>query len=357
MGVINFLYKLILLGTLLLVGFPHLSKAQKDTLRLSNEDVLVGEIKYMDRGILFIKTIYSNADIQVKWKEVNTIHSESLFLITLENGERLEGNLKSISNDSLLIHVIKPTKRTLSHIELDEFENFQINKDQLVLLNEINTSFSSRFNGDISVGFNLAKANKLRQFSIKSNLGYSGDIWGGALDLNVIRSIQSSTAAIERYQGSGSILLFLPKDFFLIGVVSLLSNTQQLLELRVNSILGAGMYLIHTNHSYWNLQVGVNNNNERFQGDLPSENSFEAIIGTDINFYDVGVFNFSGSIAGYRSFLDEGRYRSDARFDVTYKFVDDFFLKLGLAFNYDSKPTEGATDFDYVVQSTLGWKF
>lgn len=342
---------------LLVLGFCFTLKAQNDTLRLSNQDLIVGKISYLDKGIIYIKTVYSNVDIQVKWKGVNSLHSTNQFFITLENGERLEGSLKSISKDSLEISVVNPSPRVLKVISLDDQNRFLINKEELVLLNEINESFASRFNGDISLGFNIARSNRLRQFSVLSHLNYSGSKWGGYLTFNAIRSIQESTNAIKRYQASGTFIFFLPKDWFLIGSESLLSNTQQLIRLRANTIVGFGKYLIHTNHSYWNIQAGINNNYEDFLSDLPSNQSFEAILATDINLFDVGIFNFSGTLIAYKSFSEKGRFRSDAGFNVRYNFIEDFFLKIGISMNYDNMPTFGASDFDYVVQSTLGWKF
>ncbi|MBN3584121.1 DUF481 domain-containing protein [Algoriphagus aestuarii] len=339
------------------LGFCGGIKAQNDTLKLSNEDVIVGEISYLDKGIIYIKTVYSNVDIQVKWKEVNEIHSNNRFFITLENGERLEGNLKSLSKDSLEIAVIDPGTRTLKMIPLDEQNRFTLGKEELVLLNEINESFASRFNGDISLGFNLARSNKLRQFSILSHVNYSGSRWGGGLSFNLIRSIQESTSPIKRYQASGAVFFFLPEDWFLLFSESLLSNTQQLIKLRANTLVGFGKYLIHTNHSYWNIQAGINHNNENFMSDLPSNQTIEGILGTEINFYDVGVFSLNGSIVGYKSFSEKGRYRTDGNVTARYNFIDDFFLKIGLSMNYDNMPTAGASDFDYVLQSTLGWKF
>ncbi|WP_296700900.1 DUF481 domain-containing protein [Algoriphagus sp.] len=357
MGIINSFRKVLFIGTLFLVGFHNFCLAQKDTLRLSNEDIIVGEIKYLDKGIVTIKTVYSNVDIQVKWKEVMEINTGHLYLITLKNGERLKGRIKTVAIDTLQLSVVNPSQRTQNNIDLDEDNKINLHKEEVVLLDEINESFASRFNGEISLGFNLARSNKLRQFSVKTNLNYSGDRWGGLFNFNAIRSIQESTSPIQRYDANGTVLFYLPKDFFLFGMLGLLSNTQQLIELRVSSIVGAGVYFIHTNHSYWNFQAGLNNNDERFEGDLPSTNSLEAIMGTDLNFYDVGVFNFSGTLVAYKSFSTEGRWRSDARLDVTYKFIENFFLKVGFAMNYDNMPTLGATDFDYVVQSTLGWKF
>lgn len=357
MGIVKLFHKVLILGTLLLVGFHHFSYAQKDTLRLSNEDILVGELKYLDKGVLYFKTVYSNSDIEVKWIEVSKINTAHLYLVTLQNGERLKAKLNTVSEDSLKLSVVDPSQRTRNNIDLDTKDQVLVHRELVVQLNEINESFASKLNGEISLGFNLARSNKLRQYSFRSNLNYSGDRWGGGLSFNAIRSIQDSTTPIERYDGTALALFYLPRDFFLVGMINLLSNTQQLIDLRVNTVVGAGFYLIHTNHSYWNIQAGINNNDENFAGDLPPNSTREAILGTDFSIFDAGKFNFSGALNGYKSFSEKGRYRADGRLDTTYKFIDDFFLKIGVAVNYDSKPTVGATDFDYVLQSTLGWKF
>lgn len=59
----------------------------------------------------------------------------------------------------------------------------------------------------------------------------------------------------------------------------------------------------------------------------------------------------------YQSLSQSERTRSDVKVDVKYDIFKDFFIQVGTAMNYDSQPTAGATNFDYVIQSTLGWKF
>jgi hypothetical protein len=34
----------------------------------------------------------------------------------------------------------------------------------------------------------------------------------------------------------------------------------------------------------------------------------------------------------------------------------DFFLSLGYTLNYDNQPAEGATNTDYVLQTSFGWE-
>ena len=90
---------------------------------------------------------------------------------------------------------------------------------------------------------------------------------------------------------------------------------------------------------------------------IPSRNSAEAFAGLEINMYDIGDLSLLSSLVVYPSFTDEGRIRSDFMFDLKYDFPLDLYIKLGYTFNYDNQPAEGASDTDYLFQTTVGWDF
>ena len=46
----------------------------------------------------------------------------------------------------------------------------------------------------------------------------------------------------------------------------------------------------------------------------------------------------------------------DDRVDLKYDLPKDLYIRMGLTLNYDNQPVEGATDTDYVFQTTLGWE-
>ena len=59
----------------------------------------------------------------------------------------------------------------------------------------------------------------------------------------------------------------------------------------------------------------------------------------------------------YPSFSQGGRYRLDLNGNLKYDLPLDFYIKMSITYNYDSKPTEGATDSDYVFTTSFGWEF
>src|SRR5215470_16433456 len=76
--------------------------SQKDSLVLNNRDIVVGEIKSMKNGVITIETDYSKNDFTIKWSKVKEIYSKNNFLITLKNGDRINGSLQTIEDGKKL---------------------------------------------------------------------------------------------------------------------------------------------------------------------------------------------------------------------------------------------------------------
>ena len=68
-----------------------------DSIQLTNGDILVGEIKKMDKSVLILKTKYSDSDFKIKWHKVKTIKSNRYFIIAMEDGDRFNSSINSIN--------------------------------------------------------------------------------------------------------------------------------------------------------------------------------------------------------------------------------------------------------------------
>ncbi len=58
---------------ILLFAIHCVSYAQNDTLILHNGDIIVGDLKSMDRGVLTIKTSYSDSDFKIEWEKIKVM--------------------------------------------------------------------------------------------------------------------------------------------------------------------------------------------------------------------------------------------------------------------------------------------
>ncbi|MEK6479159.1 DUF481 domain-containing protein [Catalinimonas sp. 4WD22] len=316
--------------------------AQRDSLLLNNGDVIIGEVKAMDRGVLTIETDYSDSDFKIEWEKIKRIYTESYFLITLSDGKRFNGSLSS--TDSVNVNIIVG----------DIFDS--TTRENIVYLKSVDSGFWSRLYASVDLGYSLTRANSLRQFNVRSNIGYLAERWSADANYNNVYSSQDDVEDIHRIDAGLTYRFFLPNDYFLLAQISWLSNTEQSLALRTTSKLGLGRYLIHTNQTYWGVQAGVSFNNENFSNETSSRRSGEGFVGTELNMYDVGDLNLLTNVVVYPSLTESKRWRVDYTFDLKYDLPLDFYIKLGFTLNYDNQPADNASTTDYVIQTSFGWE-
>ena len=319
--------------------------AQIDSLKFENGDIIVGEIKSMDKGILQIETDYSDSDFKIEWDKINLIKTESKFLVTMEDGTKYFSTTLSSANDSIVI--VAPDPEQLISCQLDKIVNLYTYKDK----------FFDRIDAYIDIGYSLTKAKNLQQFTSRSGISYKAEKWSTDISFNTLRSTQDETDRIERTEGKYNFRYVLPYRFYAIVTLSLFSDSEQKLDVRSNSQLGLGKFIIRTNRSYWGAKTGINRNIERYSNETDDRDSWEGYFGTELNLYDIGDFSLLTSIMAYPSFTERRRWRIDSNLDIKYDLPFDFYIKLGGSINYDNQPAEGASDLGYVLQSGFGWEW
>ncbi|OOG76914.1 DUF481 domain-containing protein [Algoriphagus sp. A40] len=334
--------------------------AQTDTLVLSNNDLIIGEIKSMNKNILGIETDYSDVDFKIKWGNIKRVYSKTNYLITISDGSRYNGKIRSINDSIIGIDAVMPDlvlkfSKNREDIEQPVGGKVEVPRNQIVYLNALDEGFWSRLSLNFDIGTNLTKANNLRQLTFNAGVGYLADRWKGNLTFNALRSTQDDVEPIKRTEVGAIYNYFLPKDWYLIYSLNMLSNTEQLIDLRTSNMVGVGNYVVHTNRSYLGFSAGVNFNNEKFQGDEKATQSGEAFLGAQYNIFDIGDLDLLTNVTVYPSMTEKGRLRTDFKFDIRYEFKFDLYFKVGTTMNYDNQPTEGASELDYIFQTTIGW--
>lgn len=329
-----------------LFAFSQNTLAQTDSLVLKNGNYMVGEAKAMDRNVLTFKTKYSDSDFKIKWNRVSEIYTDTYFLITLSNGGRYNGTLKSLEPGKIVIFT-------------DEGQEVETPYYDIVFLDDKDKGFWSQLYFSVDLGLDLTKANNLQQFSTRSTLGYVAELWSLDSHFNYLTSTQDDIDDIKRTDGGVGYKFFLPKDWYPLISFDFLSNTEQKLDLRTSWRFGMGKYVVHTNSAYWGFSLGANNNNEKYTDETSSQNSWEGFLGTELNLFNIGDLNLATKFIAYPSFTTAGRWRADFNFDLKYEmpFDDDFYIKLGTTINYDNKPVDEGSDLDYVFHTGFGWQW
>ena len=330
---------------LLVTALYSQATAQVDTLALRNGNVLYGEIKSMDRGVLKMETDFSDEDFKIEWEKIAFIQTTTQFIIMSKNKNRFVGTL--ISTDSARVQVVS-NRDTLAMLPYEE----------VIFLNSLKPKFLDRLSASIGLSFNFTRANDLRQFNVRSTLGYRAKKWSVTGSYNDLRSLQEGATPIRRLNAETQVSYYLRKNWFGLAALNWLSNTEQLIQLRTVSKLGIGKYIVRTNRSNWGFVSGISFNNEVFSqpGNSPRRRSGEGFIGSELNLYGLDDLSLISHIVAYPSITESGRWRIDHSFDIKYDLPLNLYFGLGFTVNFDNRPSENASRSDYVFQTSFGWK-
>jgi hypothetical protein len=315
--------------------------AQTDSLVLNNDDVIVGEIKIMERGVLTVGTSYSNKDFEIDWEDIREIYTTNYFYFTFAGGKRYYGWIQS--TDSVVEIIAKDSSV------------IQAEKKEIIKFIPVSSGFKYRFIAQIDLGFGLARANNLRQFTAGGKVGYNAEHWRTYITGSALNSIQDSADPIRRADVEWVLKYIFYNDWYLKPSVTYLNSTELQLNSRWNIQLGIGNFLIRSYKAYWGVVAGVNRNIEDYFGDSMDRDSWEGFLSTELNLYGIGDLKLNTKATAYPGFTELGRWRFDWRINMRYSLPLDFYLKLEFVLNYDNQPIEGASDIDYVSTINFGW--
>ena len=316
-----------------------------DSILLSNNDLLVGEIKKMDKSVITFKTKYSDSDFKIKWQKVESIKSNRFFIIAMNDGQRLNSTINSVDGKK---------KKVILESGVNSFEE---NLFDVIYLEPVGRNFLSRLTFDVDFGLTLAKANNLKQFTSNISGSYLANKWKANGFYKTVLSRQDGVDDLNRMDAEISTNYFLHNDWFLQLSGIYLSNDEQKLNLRSTYKAGAGYYFIHNNRMAFGAGAGLAWTNEDYTDDTLTKKSGELYLAAGLNKYSIGDLSILTSAILYPSITEKGRYRADVNFDMKYDLPLDFFVKMSLTYNWNNQPIEGASASDYVFTTSFGWEF
>lgn len=333
--------KIFLLSIIL---YSFVVNAQNDTIITKNNNLIVGEIKSLAKGVLEIETNYSDSDFKLEWDKVKKINTESKFILYLSNGDRLTTKLKSVDAEPYMVSIGA------------DYKMIEVPITEIVYLKSLKETFISRLSASLDLGLNVTKANNLIQFNARSNVGYLTENWNLTGGFDVVKSQQDSTSRVYRMDAKLGYDYFLKHGLFLSLSNEFSQNDEQQLKLRTNIKTGLGYYLVRTNTHSIGFIGGIALNSEQYNISADNRTSAESYFGVGLNLFDIGDLNLMTNINVYPNLTEKGRVRSDFKFDLKYDLPLDFYIKLGTTINYDNRPVEDATEYDYVLQTSFGWE-
>ena len=315
----------------------------QDTLVSTDNTVLVGEIKDMDRGVISIETDFSDSDFKISWLKIKKIKSQRSYRFITSDGAHYFGTITT-QGDKIILHDEKTG-------------NVEITPEQLVYIKQVDKGkFLDVLNLSMDIGYSFTNAKNLEQINGDINADYYTTYWGVKGYFNTVRSNQKDASAIIRNNGGFGIKGFAKYGIYASLDADYFSNTEQNMALRSNYSVSVGKYFIRTNRIYFNSSVGVAYLIENYRDTLPDNKTYEGKLSLEYNMFDIGDLNLFSKIDLYPSFTEKGRLRTLFTFNAKYDLPRDFYIKAGLNYNYDTKPAAGVNPNDYVYTFGIGWE-
>lgn len=332
--------------TVLSIMFSTSAIANTDVVIFVNGDRLTGEVKSLERGRLRFKTAATDT-ISIEWDDVAQLISDQNIQVETEGGDRYLGQLVTESEAGQVIVKTGSGLKTLD-------------AEHIVFMNPIETKGFDRFDGDITAGFNFAKASAVKQSQLGLELEARTENRIFGLDVASVTSDSEDNSSSQRHRLDLSYTRLWPKRWFTGGVLRVDRNDELGLDLRTSLGAGGGRYLRQTNSSTLSLVGGLQLSRENVAGNLEDEDTVEAFatLAWDWFRYDTPELDFSTELNIIPNLTDTGRVRAELDVSMKWEMIEDLFWELAFYGSFDSDPVvQGAAEEDYGVITSLGWEF
>ena len=317
---------------------------KSDTLLLRNGDLLTGEFRELERGIVSYKTD-AMSTINVKWSRVLTAKTDKEFEIHLSTGERWIGSLAPTDPGFVTIRAVSDT--------------FDTAMGRIVEMQRLKSSFWNRLDGSLDLGFDFTQQNKKVDINVRGDVEYVANRNRFNLRFTESVSRQDSASDITRSEIALGFTREMPNVWFLGFFASAEQNSQLSLDLRGTLGAGPGAYLVWTSRLSLATALALQFTRERFTGE-ETRTTVPLGLLTDFQF-----FNWSGLSTDVSARLtiqpvlnNSGRWQITLYANLRQEVLSNFYLTVGVNEVFDSEPPAvDANRNDLSITTSLGWTF
>ncbi len=335
-----------LIVALLSLSVPAIGADQTDVVVIVNGDRLTGEVKSLNRGKLRFKTAATDT-ISIEWDDVAFLTSNQNIQVETQDGVRHLGRL-----------VAAKSKRNLVIDTASGPVDLPI--DRVVLMTPIEGTRRERLDGDITAGYNFAKASSVEQIQLGLDASYRTELRKFGLAIDTVMTDSQDNESSRRESLAIDYTRFWSNHWLTGAVVRLDRNDELGLDLRTSIGAGGGRILRQTNSQSLQLNGGLQFSRENVSGGGADKDTVEAFatLNWDWFRYDTPELDLSTNLQIIPNLTDTGRIRAEFDIKLKWEIIEDLFWQLSFYDSYDSDPiTDGAEKNDYGVNTSLGWEF
>lgn len=333
-------------AALLAMAAPMISLAATDVVMFANGDRLTGEVKSLERGILRFKTEATDT-ISIEWDEVAFLQSDQNIQVETEAGTRFLGHLTVALEEGRVI------------VETDSGP-VDLHAARVVLMTPIEATRIDAIDGDITAGYNFAKASQVQQFQMGLDVNFRTEIREWSLAIDAVTSDSEDNESSQRATLDLNYTRFWPNRWITGAVIRLDRNDELELDLRTSIGAGGGRILRQTNSTTLQLVGGLQVSRENVSGAVDDEDTIEAFgsLSWDWFRYDTPELDLSTNLSVFPNLTDTGRVRAEFDVKLKWEIIEDLFWQLSFYDSFDSDPVVvDAEKNDFGVNTSLGWEF
>lgn len=346
--------KVITVILLLAIIAPVFAQGKTDVVVMKNGDRLTCEIKSLDSGVLYVKFDYVDGTVSIDWSKVARIESNQLYVIRTETGSVYTGKLDTV--DAVGAEPVK------IEVAVTEGKKVEVDRSDVVKIEQMHNRVWRRFSGDISVGANYSKGNQSTQYNLRASLDYTADRWSVNTDYNSTLSSNSGSSTTKRNQFSGNVKHLMPwKNYFYAGSVGLLQSSEQGIDLQTTVGGGFGRVFKDTNRTKISATAGLAFQRTKYSdsaiGSTSSEHQAAVLLSGDIRFFKFKKTNLELTATMLPSISEPGRFYFKVNQKFYVKLYKDITWNISFYGSWDNRPPNGLSGSDYGTSTGLGWSF
>lgn len=322
--------------------------AQKtDSLYHINGNILLGEIKKMEYGILDFK-MDGMGTIKVEVEKIKTLKSDKLFELTTTHGRLVYGFIDSSSVEGAIV-VNSGYDSSLIHLY------------QIVEIFPIKKTFFLRLSGKVDFGFNYTKASDIGRLTVDWNLNYRNKRTSVTMLASNIQTFtpNDTVSSTSKYDFSLALERKIRGVWSGITYISGSQNSELQLDLRLKIAGGLLADIMHTNFHRLYFITAIAPNYEIANEKTSKTNNLEGQFSVSYEIFkrNLPKIGLVTKLDYYPSFT-QNRYRVDYNFDVTVEIINNFTVGGKFYYNFDSNPaSDNASNDDFGVTTTVGYSF
>jgi hypothetical protein len=318
-----------------------------DSVTMNNGDRLTGEIKSLDRGILFVDPDYSDT-IEITWEHVATLVSTQTFEVILEDGARLFGTLVEGATPSALRLSMLSEERDLPML-------------MVVRMNPIEERVIERIEMSVDIGYSLTKANDAEQSTLGYDFRYRDELRLLSLNADASTSTTENDSPSTRANTSLNWRRFLDgREWDPVAIALIERNDELGIDRRIAAGGGMSRWITDTNTNRIAFFGGVVYGREDANGVEGTEGSIEATLGLTAEWfrYDEPELDVSTRFSVFERLTDASRTRGNLDVDFRWELFSDSFWGFNIYYSFDSAPESAtASKRDYGIVTSVGWDF